>query len=86
MGRVILWDSVMKYIILDSLEDYEALISEINNRRNITTGTYSYPIIGTNNVAMQIGEDEITLLPTKYRNQVVNELAQDFWGETNEAY
>ena len=84
MGRNLLWDSIMKYIIYDTIEEYEMLISEINSRRKIIDGTYSYPIVGANCIAMRIEDDEILLLPTKYRNQVVNELAQDFWGETNE--
>lgn len=84
MGGNLLRDSIMKYIIYDTIEEYEILISEINSRRKIIDGTYSYPIVGTNCIAMRIEDDEILLLPTKYRNQVVNELAQDFWGETNE--
>ena len=84
MGGNLLRDSIMKYIIFDTIEEYEMLISEINSRRKIIDGTYSYPIVGTNGIAMRIEDDEILLLPTKYRNQVVNELAQDFWGETNE--
>ena len=84
MGGNLLRDSIMKYIIYDTIEEYEMLISEINSRRKIIDGTYSYPIVCTNCIAMRIEDDEILLLPTKYRNQVVNELAQDFWGETNE--
>ena len=84
MGGILLRDSIMKYIIFDTIDEYEMLISEINSRRKIIDGTYSYPIVGANCIAMRIEDDEVLLLPTKYRNQVVGELAQDFWGETNE--
>lgn len=71
----------MKYIILDSLEGYETLIAEINNRRNITIGTYSYPIIGANNVAMQIGDDEIAILNGNNKQRIFLELPQGFFGD-----
>lgn len=84
MGGNLLRDSIMKYIIFDTIEEYETLVSVINSRRNISNGTYSYPEIGVNAIAMRIEDDEIVLLSAENKQKVVSELSREFKGETDE--
>lgn len=84
MGGNLLRDSIMKYIIFDTIEEYETLVSVINSRRNISNGTYSYPVIGANAIAMRIEDDEIVLLSAENKQKVVSELSREFKGETDE--